>query len=372
VKPREAPLAEDDGALRVYTAAEFLRMTKPIESRIAGLPVPNIGFVCLTGNTGHCKTTLAALMQVRISSGAAFAGRTTTRSPVLVLAGENPEDYAMHLRATYQDVGEPWGEQVLVVPGVFDFVNYGDRLAELALRVGRPHDVREFGIVFVDTSAAYNLRTTEENNNVEMLAHARSLRELGNVLPGRPTVVVLCHPTKAAGRESLVPRGGGAFLNECDANLTVWRDDNIVTLHWHGKIRGQAFDPVRFELEGIRLDGVVDSHGNPISTSIVRHLPDEQAEAKLRKLIDDDGVLLHVLLKHPRKSLRELAKLCGWTDGVMQPQFGRVRRRLLAMERDNLVQCDRAGQWTVTAAGQREEKALSGGCSGVRTDDAAF
>ena len=46
----------------------------------------------------------------------------------------------------------------------------------------------------------------------EALDDASMLREL-TTLPGRPTVFVLCHPTKTAQREGLLPRGGGAFIS---------------------------------------------------------------------------------------------------------------------------------------------------------------
>ena len=42
-------------------------------------------------------------------------------------------------------------------------------------------------------------------------------------MPGEPCVIVACHPVKNASDDNLIPRGGGAFLNEVDGNLTATR-----------------------------------------------------------------------------------------------------------------------------------------------------
>jgi hypothetical protein len=74
--------------------------------------------------------------------------------------------------------------------------------------------------------------------------YARTLQTLTK-LPGGPCVVALCHPTKTVTNPAfLLPRGGGAFLNELDGNLSAWkRDEDIVELH-HGKLRGPGFEPL--------------------------------------------------------------------------------------------------------------------------------
>src|SRR5437773_3967246 len=74
-------------------------------------------------------------------------------------------------------------------------------------------------LIVVDTSAAFFLGS-EENSNTELGNYARMLRTLVK-MPGSPTVLVLCHPVKNATRDNLLPRGGGAFLNEVDGNLVA-------------------------------------------------------------------------------------------------------------------------------------------------------
>jgi len=55
----------------------------------------------------------------------------------------------------------------------------------------------------------------------------RSLTEL----QGGPTVLVLCHPTKNATADNLIPRGGGSFIAEIDGNLCARKSDSAVELH---------------------------------------------------------------------------------------------------------------------------------------------
>src|SRR5262249_35177951 len=84
---------------------------------------------------------------------------------------------------------------------------------------------------------------------------------------------VCCHPTKNA--ESLVPRGGGAFLNEVDGNLTCKRDDLAVELHWSGKFRGPDFAPLAFQLKVVTHERLKDTDGNLIQTVVALALTDE-------------------------------------------------------------------------------------------------
>jgi hypothetical protein len=54
------------------------------------------------------------------------------------------------------------------------------------------------------------------------------------MLPGKPACVVNCHPAAGASkdisRDSCVPRGGSAFLNEIDTNLSVWAEGECASM----------------------------------------------------------------------------------------------------------------------------------------------
>ncbi len=345
---------------KIVSALALLRDFKPIESIVDGLPIGRGAIVAITGQTGHAKTTICTLLEVSLCKGLTFAGRDVTQGSVLVLAGENPHDYTMHLAAQVQDLGmypaelarpKPEGE-LLVVPGTFAIDYELDYLIASVKQLGS-----ELVAVVVDTSAAF-FTGSEENGNVDMRRHASMLREL-STLPGNPTVFVLCHPTKNAQRDNLLPRGGGAFLAEIDCNLTLWKDEaGIVSLHWGGKIRGPSFDPVRFELVPLTLDGYLDCRGKPISSVVARYVPEERAEQIAAKAISDDDTLLVAMQRKPGGSVRELAMACGWTSGAGKPTTSRVHGRMHALKGHGLVEQDRQGKWRLTPKGAKEADRL--------------
>lgn len=345
---------------RIVGARTFLQQFKPLETVIDGLPTARGAIVAITGATGGGKTTLCALLQVCLRLGRDFAGREVTKGSVLVLAGENPDDYAMHLLATIQHLGIEPGQLsspvdstgLWVIPGTFSVLDQVDHIDHVLS--GQTEDLVA---VFVDTSAAF-YAGEDENDNVAMRRHASILREL-STLPGKPTVFVLCHPTKSATRDNLLPRGGGAFLAEVDSNLTVWKDDSgIVTLHHAGKIRGATFDPIRFELVSVELEGHKDCRGRPIFSTAARHLPDERAEQIEEKVLDDENRLLVAMQRKPGGSLADLAMAAGMTTGGGTPNRSKVYRLMQKLAADGLVQKSRTGVWRLTSKGKKEADEL--------------
>lgn len=340
---------------KVYAAHTLLRTFRPIESIVDGLPIPRGGLTCITGPTGSAKTTVSALLEVALVRGHRFAGREVTKGSVLVLAGENSDDYCMHLMATLQDQridvadlsDKETGDQLMIVPGTFN-VQVG--LDHLSAKVDA--HCSPLVAVVVDTSAAFNL-ADDENSNTDMRRHASMLREL-STLPGNPAVVVLCHPGKAAGQDNLVPRGGSAFVNEIDANLTTWKDSaGLITLHWCRKIRGSAFDPIRFELQPVVLAGVRDCRGKSITSVAARHLPDDRAEQLEAKALDDENRLLVTMLRHPDSSVADLGKAGGFTLANCSPNKSKVSRLLGKLSEQSLAKKSRTGTWELTAQGKR-------------------
>src|SRR5260370_7259234 len=74
-------------------------------------------------------------------------------------------------------------------------------------------------LVIVDTGAAY-FPGDESNSNSQQGAYARLLRQL-TFLPGKPAVLVNCHPVKNASRDNLLPMAASAFLNDLADTLTL-------------------------------------------------------------------------------------------------------------------------------------------------------
>jgi hypothetical protein len=247
-------------------------------------------------------------------------------------------------------------DNVYFVPGVFKFTEIGERIKqEMA--------AQELALVVVDTSAAY-FETDDENNNMQALAHAKRLRELSR-LPGGPTVLICCHPTKNA--ESLVPRGGGAFLNEVDGNLTCKRDDLAVELHWHGKFRGPDFAPMLFQLKVVTHERLKDTDGNLIQTVVALALSDEGLRdmTSVRRA-DEDRVLLSIS-EDPRLSSRDRARQLGWFMKSGDPYHMRVVRAEKALAAGRLIIKARDG-WELTKGGEKEADRIKSARDGTAPD----
>src|SRR5262245_2055718 len=271
------------------SSAEFVAGFVPPDYLIVGWLQRRFVY-SLTAATGDGKTAIALLISLAVSQSSKLGKLEVKRGRVLYFAGENPDDVRMRWMATTQQVGlAPEDiDNVHFVPGVFKFTEISDRIhQEMA--------TQDLALVIVDTSAAY-FETDDENNNMQALAHAKRLRELSR-LPGGPTVLICCHPTKNA--ENLVPRGGGAFLNEVDGNLTCKRNDLAVELHWQGKFRGPDFTPMFFQLKVVTHERLKDTDGNLIQTVVALSLSDEgMRDMSKNQRADEDQVLLSINENH--------------------------------------------------------------------------
>jgi hypothetical protein len=325
------------------SSAEFVAGFKPPDYLIVGWLQRRFVY-SLTAATGDGKTAVALLIALLVSQGLGLGRLKVKRGRVLYFAGENPDDVRMRWMATTQQFGlTPEDiDNVYFVPGVFKFTDISERIhQEMA--------ARELALVIVDTSAAY-FETDDENNNIQALAHAKRLRELSR-LPGGPTVLICCHPTKNA--ESLVPRGGGAFLNEVDGNLTCKRNDLAVELHWHGKFRGPDFAPMFFQLKVVTHERLKDTEGNLIQTVVALSLSDEgMRDISEHRRADEDQVLLSID-ENPALSSRDRAQQMGWFMKSGDPYHMRVVRAEKALEKAKLITKNRDG-WELTKHGQQE------------------
>jgi hypothetical protein len=199
-----------------------------------------------TGPTGTGKTTIGMLLAAHAAIGRALCGLDVERGSVLYFAAENPTDVLMRWFGLTKAMGlDPATLDVHIIEGVVPLSRAADHIrAECVLKNLKP------ALVIIDTSAAF-FEGDDDNGNVEMGEHARRLRELCT-LPGEPCVLILAHPTKGAKTiEEMVPRGGGAFLNEVDGNIGLARVDGLIAAQAVGKFRGPDFLPLHFRLRKI-------------------------------------------------------------------------------------------------------------------------
>jgi len=216
----------------------------------------------------------------------------------------------------------------------------------------------EVALVIINTNTAY-FEGDDENNNTQAGDWARFLRTLTE-LPGEPCVLIACHPVKNAADDNLLPRGGGAFLNEVDGNLTAKRSDTAVELHWQGKFRGRDFAPIPFLLRGgITHERLKDTKGRLLPTVIAELLSETAEEQMTIAARSQEDALLKVLAKNPGASTAELAKLLEWKMSDGKPYKVLVRRKLASLVKGKLITKER-DSYALTPKGEKVLTKISG------------
>ena len=307
------------------------------------------GFIySLTGATGAGKTAISLRIMAHCALGKGLGPRQCAAGRVLMLVGENADDVRMRWIALAEQMGFFTQDvEVYFVPAVFPVRQALPRLHAQAESIG------DISLIVVDTSAAY-FPGDDENANKQAGDHARDLRALTG-LPGKPCVLVNCHPTKGARDENLLPRGGGAFVAEVDGNLTCSKKDGAVELHWQGKYRGPEFEPMSFELLTVTSDKLRDSRDRSIPTVIARPLSASEVEAKADAGDADMAKLMITMLDNPTASIATLAQEAGWTLKTGEPHKSKVVRLLEELRRAKLAE-QHLRKWRLTPTGTKTAK----------------
>jgi hypothetical protein len=166
-------------------------------------------------------------------------------------------------------------------------------------------------------------------------------------LPGGPTVLALCHPIKhVQDPDQLLPRGGSAFLNEVDGNLTLWRKPDDTLELSHTKLRGPGFTPIGIELETIE-DAYRDSNDRPCKSIRARVLTAAEEELKEESITTDANLVLITMLSNPGLSVRKLAEKAGLSHGKVGP----ILTRLKNLKPRALLRQDLGGKYQLTDHG---------------------
>jgi hypothetical protein len=341
----------------MQSSAEFVAGYVPPDYLIDGLLQRRYVY-SLTAPTGSGKTAIALLIAAHVSRGLPLGNREVEKGRVLMFAGENPDDVRSRWILLCEKMGiEPNAMDVVFMP----FVR---TLSEDQVRKQIDAEAEEhgpFSLLIVDTSAAY-YSGDDENDNVALGNHARMLRTFVD-LPGGPTIIVTCHPTKNANMENLLPRGGGAFLAEVDGNLVAIKDDAEMTvaITWHGKFRGPDFPPFSFKLVRSRSEKLVDTKGRKIWSVFAEQIYDEEKEDIARQGNQEQDALLRTMLDYPGFSLKEFAEHLGWhtkTGGEHgmggEPNKVKVQRMMEGLKKLKLVEKRRDGHYVLTDKGTKE------------------
>jgi hypothetical protein len=189
--------------------------------------------------------------------------------------------------------------------------------------------------------------------------HARMLRTFID-LPGGPTVLVTCHPTKTPNMESLLPRGGGAFLAEVDGNLVAIYDQStrIAEVTTHGKFRGPEFAPFSFKLVAGRSEKLVDTKGRSIWSVFATPISDAEMEAIEQVGHSDQDDVLRAMLDQPGLSVKGIAEDLLWNTMDGKPNKTKVYRLLKELAKGKLVEKRRDGHYVLTKKGTEEAEKI--------------
>ena len=305
----------------------------------------------LTGQTGAGKTSVTLRLAASTALGIIFAGRETKKSRVLYLAAENPDDARMRWIALAQHMDfDPNTIEVFFSDTRFTISKMKPMLyAELKRHGG------EFGLVIIDTGPSF-FEGDDESNRVQMLAHAKMFRSLIELIPGRPCIIVNCHPVKNASADNLLPAGGGTFLNEMDGNLTTSKTESTVELHWQGKYRGPDFAPLHFLIKTVTHQDLKDKKDRLIPTCLAEWISEQATDEIAAQKTADENRVLELISFNPKISMANIALAMGWKLYNGEPNKMRAKRCVEALAKAKLIKTARTGRSQITSEGKKALK----------------
>jgi hypothetical protein len=345
----DAAAAKGSRQGRILTGDAFISSFVPPDWLIDGVVQRGRLYAC-TSLTGHGKTAVWSFNACMIQAGRMIGQLEVCPGNVLYLAGENPEDLKARMHGMVSAYKLKPAQLPYILPGNFPL---NDQEAEALMReitgLGVP-----ISLIVGDTASSF-FPGDDENDNVQAGGYARTLRRFTVECNGLPTVVALCHPIKNASRGNLLPRGGGAFLNELDGNTTLWSESRgeVTELHWQGKIRGPDFSPLGYRLRPVET-GFIDRRDRPVMTIVAETMSEEAVADHAQQTLANEDVVLRALRDHPEWSFAQMAREAGWVDENDQPMKPRVQRAIASLAEDKLVVRPRRGaRWELTEKGEK-------------------
>ncbi|MFD0982839.1 AAA family ATPase, partial [Tropicimonas aquimaris] len=316
---QKADAPRNGGFGSLESNAAFMARLEPSDYLVDGICEKGMTYA-ITGFTGHGKSSLMLYLMLQVATGKPFANQEVEQGSVLFLAGENPDNVRRQWRALCLAHGiDGYDLPVFWHDGAFRISQSQDALEAEASKIPN------LRLIIGDTLQAF-FEGDNDNDNVAMLNAARNFRSLSRAA-GKPTVIIPAHPAgKKADKGNLVPRGGGAFMNEIDGNYTCWREDEIVTMHWQGKHRGSYFEPLDFAMPEKTFPELADTKGRQHPISVVTHLFESDKRRKAQEAMRKETDALRAIHANGKISVRGLADQLGVSRGSAE----RIRASLVS------------------------------------------
>jgi len=326
---------------KVKSVDEFTAEYTPINYTIDGiLPVSSIYGV--TGKRGSSKTALLTAVSLAVLTGNKdIIGFDVENGRVAYIILENPTDFRMKLATTlyvHSINQKDISRQFVILDMRLPHAEIIDQLARDADKNG------PLQLACYDTYQA-GFAGAQFNDNTDALKHTQDIRQLTS-LPGKPSVLVGCHPVKNATKDNLEPYGGGATMNELDGNLTLWNDNGRIELGWN-KVRGPEFETQYFRIEKLGCPNILDNKGRTPLLPIIRPISLETVEQDKRREGDTDFAMLQAIHEDPFGSQRK------WADAIGISQQA-ISKKLQVLQGKRLVEEGTDKHWRLTPKGRRE------------------
>lgn len=234
--------------------------------------------VLATGQSNSGKTTVLEYLAFCVALGLPFGPHKTMRGRVLWIAGEDSYNARLRFMAMCTEYGvQPaeLDETLLVLSqpvAVLDKAHMNAFHKAVDEQVGAD---ASFTLVLIDSKSVC-WGGEDENSNDE---NAQFVQDLGKhfVAMYGSSVIVTHHVTKSKEKEEQTARGASALINNIDHEWKFeMRAMSMTTIMEPGKLRIARWEPMRFAIKVVELDGVAypllrNSQGGLPKTSIPEH-----------------------------------------------------------------------------------------------------
>jgi hypothetical protein len=275
-----------------------------------------------------------------IARGLPMHGKEVKAGTVLLLAGENPDD----VRARFLVLADAYGFKAedLKMQFVAGVIDIAAKMPEIKAEA---EAINDLVLVVVDTGAAY-FPGDESNPTLSRVTF----------LPGKPAVLVNCHPINNAppprqpaadGWQRLPERSGRQPDALGDRRAA---DDPALA----GQVPGGGwFEPMTFELEVADSAGVIDAEGCLMPSVVAKPVSELKLQMEEGKRESEENMLMRTIAENRNSSIANLAIKCGFVGATDQPQKSKVYAMCGRQVAEKLLE-RRGNKYRITAKGKWE------------------